>query len=172
MMNLRSVSLDRNQFSGAVAPVSNLPNLGWYGIFRNKLTGSIPTMTNVPKLTSARFHCNQFSGEIPASFNNITTLRRLLFFDNQLTGEIPDLSALDSLEDLFLSHNHLEGDFSDTASLLAKLPVVSSLSVTLNGNLFVGVDRDSGAIGSPPSWLTVGRRDPCNPRASFDAANR
>ena len=69
-----------------------------------------------------------------------------------------------------LNHNHLEGDFSDTASLLAKLPVVSSLSVTLNGNLFAGVDRDSGAIDSPPSWLTVGRRDPCNPRASFDAA--
>ena len=94
----------------------------------------------------------------------------MLFFDNQLTGEIPDLSALDSLEYLWLHHNHLEGDFSDTASLLAKLPVVSSLSVTLNGNLFAGVDRDSGAIDSPPPWLTVDRGNPCNPRASFDAA--
>ena len=170
MMNLRNLVLDRNQLSGAVAPVSNLPNLEDYLIHRNKLTGSIPTMTNVPKLESAWFHCNQFSGEIPASFNNITSLTVLLFFDNQLTGEIPDLSALDSLEELFLNHNHLEGDFSDTASLLAKLPVVSSLLVTLNGNLFAGVDRDSGAIDSPPSWLTVDREDPCNPRASFDAA--
>ena len=156
---------------GTVAsPVSDLPNLETYGIHRNKLTGPIPTMTNVPKLEWAWFHCNQFSGEIPASFNNITSLTILLFFDNQLTGEIPDLSALDSLVQLSLNHNHLEGDFSDTASLLAKLPVVSSLSVTLNGNLFAGVDRDSGAIDSPPSWLTVGRRNPCNPRASFDAA--
>ena len=170
MMNLRFVYLDRNQLSGAVAPVSNLPNLEEYLIHRNKLTGSIPTMTNVPKLESAWFHCNQFSGEIPASFNNITSLTVLLFFDNQLTGEIPDLSALDSLEELFLNHNHLEGDFSDTASLLAKLPVVSSLLVTLNGNLFAGVDRDSGAIDSPPPWLTVDRGNPCNPRASFDAA--
>ena len=170
MMNLRIVFLDRNQLSGTVAPVSNLPNLEQYTVHRNKLTGSIPTMTNVPKLWVAWFHCNQFSGEIPASLNNITSMKRLLFFDNQLTGEIPDLSALGSLEWLWLNHNHLEGDFSDTASLLAKLPVVSSLWVTLNGNLFAGVDRDSGAIGSPPSWLTVDRRDPCKPRASFDAA--
>ena len=170
MMNLRFVYLDRNQLSGAVAPVSNLPNLEKYFIHRNKLTGSIPTMTNVPKLELAWFHCNQFSGEIPASFNNITSLTELLFSDNQLTGEIPDLSALDSLGYLWLHHNHLEGDFSDTASLLAKLPVVSSLKVTLNGNLFAGVDRNSGAIDSPPPWLTVDRGNPCNPRASFDAA--
>ena len=170
MMNLKEVVLDRNQLSGAVAPVSNLPNLEDYLIHRNKLTGSIPTMTNVPKLQLAWFHCNQFSGEIPASFNNITSLTELLFSDNQLTGEIPDLSALDSLGYLWLHHNHLEGDFSDTASLLAKLPEVSSLRVTLNGNLFAGVDRDSGAIDSPPPWLTVDRGNPCNPRASFDAA--
>ena len=172
MMNLRAVALDRNQLDGTVAsPVSDLPNLEEYAIHRNKLTGSIPTMTNVPKLEWAWFHCNQFSGEIPASFNNITSLTVLLFFDNQLTGEIPDLSALDSLEELWLHHNHLEGDFSDTASLLAKLPVVSSLLLTLNGNLFAGVDRDSGAIDSPPSWLTVNRGNPCTPRAGFNARN-
>ena len=171
MMSLRSLVLDRNQLEGTVpSPVSDLPNLEEYVIHANKFTGSIPTMSSVPKLRQAWFHCNQFSGEIPASFNNITSLTTLVFFDNQLTGEIPNLSSLVNLELLFLNHNHLEGDFSDTASLLAKLPVVSSLSVTLNGNLFAGVDRDSGAIDSLPSWLTAGRIDPCNPRASFDAA--
>ena len=171
MMSLRSLVLDRNQLEGTVpSPVSDLPNLEEYVIHANKFTGSIPTMSSVPKLRQAWFHCNQFSGEIPASFNNITSLTTLVFFDNQLTGEIPNLSSLVNLELLFLNHNHLEGDFSDTASLLAKLPVVSSLSVTLNGNLFAGVNRDSGAIDSLPSWLTAGRIDPCNPRASFDAA--
>ena len=156
--------------SGAVSPVSNLPNLKTYVINRNKLTGSIPTMTNVPKLEFAHFQCNQFSGEIPASFNNITSLTRLLFYDNQLTGEIPDLSALGSLGYLWLHHNHLEGNIPDTVS--AKLPVNNNplLWVTLNGNLFEGVDRDSGAIDGSPTGLTVTRRDPCNPRASFDAA--
>ena len=171
MMSLRSLVLDGNQLEGTVpSPVSDLPNLEEYVIHANKFTGSIPTMSSVPKLRQAWFHCNQFSGEIPASFNNITSLTTLVFFDNQLTGEIPNLSSLVNLVLLFLNHNHLEGDFSDTASLLAKLPVVSSLSVTLNGNLFAGVDRDSGAIDSLPSWLTAGRIDPCNPRASFDAA--
>ena len=170
MMSLRSLVLDRNQLEGTVpSPVSDLPNLEEYVIHVNKFTGSIPTMSSVPKLRQAWFHCNQFSGEIPASFNNITSLTTLVFFDNQLTGEIPNLSSLVNLELLFLNHNHLEGNIPDTVS--AKLPVSNDplLWVTLNGNLFEGVDRDSGAIDGSPTGLTVGRRDPCAPRAGFDA---
>ena len=170
MMSLRSLVLDRNQLEGTVpSPVSDLPNLEEYVIHVNKFTGSIPTMSSVPKLRQAWFHCNQFSGEIPASFNNITSLTTLVFFDNQLTGEIPNLSSLVNLELLFLNHNHLEGNIPNT--LTAKLPVNNNpaLKVTLNGNLFEGVDRKSGAIDSSPTGLTVGRRDPCTPRAGFDA---
>ena len=170
MMSLRSLVLDRNQLEGTVpSPVSDLPNLEEYVIHANKFTGSIPTMSSVPKLRQAWFHCNQFSGEIPASFNNITSLTTLVFFDNQLTGEIPNLSSLVNLVLLFLNHNHLEGNIPNT--LTAKLPVNNNpaLKVTLNGNLFEGVDRDSGAIDGSPTGLTVGRRDPCAPRAGFDA---
>ena len=170
MMSLRSLVLDRNQLDGTVpSPVSDLPNLEEYVIHVNKFTGSIPTMSSVPKLRQAWFHCNQFSGEIPASFNNITSLTTLVFFDNQLTGEIPNLSSLVNLELLFLNHNHLEGNIPNT--LTAKLPVNNNpaLKVTLNGNLFEGVDRDSGAIDGSPTGLTVGRRDPCALRAGFDA---
>ena len=170
MMSLRSLVLDRNQLDGTVpSPVSDLPNLEEYVIHVNKFTGSIPTMSSVPKLRQAWFHCNQFSGEIPESFNNITSLTTLVFFDNQLTGEIPNLSSLVNLELLFLNHNHLEGNIPNT--LNAKLPVNNNpaLWVTLNGNLFEGVDRKSGAIDGSPTGLTVGRRDPCAPRAGFDA---
>ena len=170
MMSLRSLVLDGNQLEGTVpSPVSDLPNLEEYVIHANKFTGSIPTMSSVPKLRQAWFHCNQFSGEIPASFNNITSLTTLVFFDNQLTGEIPNLSSLVNLVLLFLNHNHLEGNIPNT--LTAKLPVNNNpaLKVTLNGNLFEGVDRKSGAIDSSPTGLTVGRRDPCTPRAGFDA---
>ena len=172
MMSLRSLVLDRNQLEGTVpSPVSDLPNLEEYVIHANKFTGSIPTMSSVPKLRQAWFHCNQFSGEIPASFNNITSLTTLVFFDNQLTGEIPNLSSLVNLELLFLNHNHLEGNIPDTVS--AKLPVSNDplLWVTLNGNLFEGVDRDSGAIDGSPTGLKVTPRDPCTPRAGFNARN-
>ena len=167
---LEWVQLDRNQLTGTIPPLSNVPLLERYLVHRNKLSGPIPTMSNVPKLWQAYLHCNQFSGAIPASLNTATSLRQLLLFDNQLSGEIPDLRALSSLEWLWLNHNHLEGDFTTTASLLEKLPDISSLWVTLNGNLFAGVDRTSGALDSPPSGWTVGRRDPCSNRASFDAA--
>ena len=155
---LESLDLRGNQLTGPVPDFSGMMNLRNVILSSNQLTGSIPAMTNLPNLNAAWFFCNQFSGEIPASFNNITSLTQLILTDNQLTGEIPDLSALGSLGYLYLNHNHLEGDFSNIASLLAKLPVVSSLSVRLNGNLFAGVDRDSGAIDSPPPWLTVESR--------------
>ena len=168
---LESLDLRGNQLTGPVPDFSGMMNLRNVILSSNQLTGSIPAMTNLPNLNAAWFFCNQFSGEIPASFNNITSLTQLILTDNQLTGEIPDLSALGSLGYLYLNHNHLEGDFSNIASLLAKLPVVSSLSVRLNGNLFAGVDRDSGAIDSPPPWLTVSRGNPCTPRAGFNARN-
>ena len=172
--SLVSLNLHGNQLAGPVPDFSGMMNLRNVTLSSNQLTGSIPTMTNLPNLNTVWFYCNQLSGEIPASFNNITSLTQLILTDNQLTGEIPDLSALGSLGYLYLNHNHLEGDFSNTASLLAKLPVKSPLTpltVRLNGNLFLGVDRDSGAIDSPPPWLTVNRGNPCTPRAGFNARN-
>ena len=166
---LKLVQLDRNQFTGSITPLSNLPELEKYYVHRNMLSGSIPIMSNLPKLADFWVHCNRFSGTIPAALNGITTLDRVLLFDNQLTGEIPDLSDLDSLTWLWINHNHLEGDFTDTTAIAAKLP--SSVWLTLNGNLFEGVNRDTGTIDTLPdgvSW-TVSSRDPCNPRASFDA---
>ncbi len=134
------------------------------------LSGQIPIASSLPKLEIFWVHCNGFSGSIPDALNSITTLKRLLLFDNQLTGEIPDLSALESLEWLWLNHNHLEGDFTDITATAAELP--STVWLTLNANLFEGVDRDTGVIAATlpddVSW-TVTSRAPCNPRASFDA---
>ena len=168
---LNLVQLDRNQFTGSIAPLSNLPKLENYYVHGNMLSGSIPIASNLPNLTDFRVHCNRFSGSIPDALSSITTLSRVLLFDNQLTGEIPDLSALENLDWLWLNHNHLEGDFTHTTAIAAKLP--SSVWLTLNGNLFEGVDRDTGTIDNTlpdgVSW-NVTRKDPCNPRASFDAA--
>ena len=170
MANLQFVAVDRNLLDGTVPNLSNLPKLEQYVVHRNRLTGQLPTVSNVPELGVFWFHCNLFTGTIPASFNELTKLRRLLLFDNQLSGEIPDLSALAELEWLWLNHNYLEGDFSDTADLTAKLPN-ATVWLTLNGNDFVGVDRETGALtGAPPTGLNATRRDPCMPRAGFASA--
>ena len=171
--NLEWVQVEGNQLDGTVPALSNVPELTGYFVYGNKLTGPIPPMSNVPKLADAWFHCNLFSGAIPASLSNITTLTRLYIYDNQLSGEIPDLSSLDELQQLYVNHNHLVGDFSDPASLLAKLPMFSTVNLTLNGNLFEGVDRVAGTFTNPPDPLTLQMtaRAPCNPRASFDSSS-
>ncbi len=169
MANLATVIMDRNQLTGTIASLSNLPKLRYYLVHRNMLSGPIPAFSNVPDLEWLWLHCNLFTGEIPTSLNSLTSLKQLLLNDNQLTGTVPDFSALTSLDELWLSYNYLEGDFTDPAALLAKLPVVSSLDLRLEGNLFEGVDRNTGQIDGLPSWVTISTYDPCNPRARFDA---
>jgi hypothetical protein len=49
------------------------------------------------------------SGVIPASFNDLAGLERLTLRDNDLGGDIPDLSGLDNLEWLVLQRNAFTG---------------------------------------------------------------
>ena len=54
------------------------------------------------------------AGSIPASFNNLVGLERLTLTNNDLTGEIPDLSDLDNLEWLVLGGNAFTGGIPTT----------------------------------------------------------
>ena len=54
------------------------------------------------------------AGMVPASFNDLVGLQVLNLRDNDLTGGIPDLSALDNLEILNLKGNMLSGEIPAT----------------------------------------------------------
>ena len=58
---------------------------------------------------------NQLTGPIP-DLSALTELRRLILAGNQLTGSIPDLSALTKLTDLILGGNQLKGQIPNLSS--------------------------------------------------------
>ena len=61
------------------------------------------------------------SGVIPTSFNDLAGLERLTLRDNDLSGDIPDLSGLDNLEWLVLQRNAFTGGLPDTLGDMASL---------------------------------------------------
>ena len=51
----------------------------------------------------------QPAGEIPAGLNGLTNLVWLRLYDNMLSGEVPDLSDMASLERFYVHQNQLTG---------------------------------------------------------------
>ncbi|KAG8371695.1 hypothetical protein BUALT_Bualt13G0115000 [Buddleja alternifolia] len=78
------------------------------------------------------FGKQNLTGLISPSFANLTELKSLFLNDNQLEGTIPDsLTGLKHLQILDLSNNNISG----------KVPSFpSTVTVRLNGNIFIGKD--------------------------------
>ena len=75
------------------------------------------------------------AGVVPAGLNDLTGLVRLTLRDNDLTGEIPDLSALDSLEVLNLKGNALTGSVPATLGDLDSIDSLWLYSNDLTGSI-------------------------------------
>ncbi len=96
------------------------------------LTGTLPTALNsLTGLTVLNLQDNQLTGSIP-DLSALTRLRWFFLDTNQLTGSIPALSALTSLTQLDLSDNQLRGS----------IPALSTLTslgyLALNDNQLTG----------------------------------
>ena len=167
MPELQLLWLAQNRLTGTIPVLTNLPNLEQLFAHSNQINGQIPDMSGLPKLKRLFLACNQLSGPIPKSLGTVSSLEFLVLLDNDLTGEIPDLTQLTSLQRLLINHNFLEGDFSNTDALINLLPRVSQLIVTLNGNVFVGVDPLTGLVSDLPSWVVATDLASCTPRISF-----
>ena len=87
------------------------------------------------------------AGSIPDSFNTLVALQRLTLRNGNLTGGIPDLSALDNLEWLVLQDNNLSG------SLPATLGDMDSLDY-----LYLKNNNFSGDIPDELAGVTTLRR--------------
>ena len=77
-------------------------------------------------------------GTLPADLNELTMLTRLWLHNNQLTGEIPDLSRLRNLESLWLSGKDMDlsGDISQLGlGSKTRLDTVSLWGNSLTGSI-------------------------------------
>ncbi|THG14227.1 hypothetical protein TEA_009210 [Camellia sinensis var. sinensis] len=145
LQQLRVLSLSSNSFSGPIPPsIGNLFNLYWLDLTGNKLSGTIPVSNgNTPgldKLVKAKhFHCgrNQLSGEIPPQlFNSNMSLIHVFLSNNQLTGPLPDLTGLISLNYMDLSNNTFDkSDFPPWIKTLQSLETLVMENTELQGQI-------------------------------------
>ena len=103
------------------------------------------------------------AGTIPAEISGLSALKGLTLRDNDLIGEIPDLSALDNLEVLNLKGNSLSGSIPATLGDMASIDKLWLYSNDLTGTIPAELSRattlrqirlnDNGLTGEIPSEL-------------------
>ena len=102
------------------------PIADWQGVSSFSGTG---------RVYSIRLPNAGLAGVIPASFNDLDALEKLTLSENDLTGEIPDLSDLDNLIWLILSDNNLSGSVPATLGDMAELDYLYLHRNDLSGSI-------------------------------------
>ena len=107
LSNLRVLNLHSNSHSGPIPDLSGassleelyLPNNADYNADGSKVQGS------------------GLTGTIPTWLNGMTNMRELWLWGNSLSGSIPDLSGMSSLQKLKLANNNLDGGVPEALEL-------------------------------------------------------
>ena len=118
-LNLRS---NDGLTGGIPSELGYLSNLRVLNLHSNSHSGSIPDLSGMSSLEELYLPNNAdynadgskvqgtgLTGGIPAWLNGMTNMRELWFWGNSLTGSIPDLSGMSSLQKLKLANNNLTG---------------------------------------------------------------
>ena len=115
--NLTSLNLRTNDLTGSVpAELGNLDHLTYLNLHSNNLSGSIPDLSKT--MLEELYLANNYdemgegsglTGPVPTWLNGMTNMRELWLWGNKLSGTIPDLSGMTSLQKLKLAKNNLTG---------------------------------------------------------------
>ncbi|KAK7303488.1 hypothetical protein RJT34_14395 [Clitoria ternatea] len=99
--------------NGTTPGLDMLHNAGHFHFGQNKLSGNIPSQlfSSEMSLKHVLFESNQFTGSIPSTLGLVQTLEVVrLDGNNYLTGTVPqNINNLTKLTNLFLSNNRLSG---------------------------------------------------------------
>lgn len=86
---------------------------------------------------------NLLTGTLPSTLGAITTLEKLYLDDNQITGEVPNLSRLIKMAHIFLAWNSLTGLFPQSIWSLTELQTLSFFdNVGLSGTIPTSVSGE------------------------------
>lgn len=121
LTTLKRLQLSRNSLEGTVngpnflAPLEKLEIIGLGG---NKFSGPIPEeLGTMPRMIYINIPYNDFTGSIPSSWNT-TRLNHVNLAFNELNGTIPqELTGIETLNNLFLVGNDLEGDVTSSVCI-------------------------------------------------------
>jgi hypothetical protein len=96
------------QIPDSIGDLTELENLS---ACRNKLNGTIPsTIGQLKKARSLKLYQNDMVGTVPAELALMTSLTFLSLGDNYFEGDVPDVSTLSNLTDLYMDCNKFSGD--------------------------------------------------------------
>ncbi len=116
-------------------------------VLRGKsIIGEIPEeLFCLTSLKRIDFGTNQLSGDIPNLFGNLPLLVQLFLNNNQLTGGIPNsLDGLHKISKIILNDNLLEGE---VPNIFQNMPALGELR--LNNNHFDGFEENFNFLGNP-----------------------
>ncbi|XP_058201352.1 probable LRR receptor-like serine/threonine-protein kinase At3g47570 isoform X2 [Rhododendron vialii] len=126
--------------------IYNLSSLGHLLVSYNQIEGTLPSDLGItlPNLRRLVLGDNLFAGYIPLSVSNATKLYLLDLAGNRFKGKVPPLEKLRDLERLTLDENHLGTGEVDDLSFLDSLTNATTLQlITLGDNNFGGVLPES-----------------------------
>ncbi|MBA0807817.1 hypothetical protein Gohar_023595 [Gossypium harknessii] len=114
-------------FSGQIPDtIGSLPQLRILLFENNMLSGPLPlTLGLVKTLEVVRFDNNSLEEDLPLNLNNLTRVQDLYLSNNKLTGPLPNLTGMSSLNTLYLSNNSF--DSSDVPSWFPTLLSLTTL---------------------------------------------
>ena len=104
MPNLRRALFLQNNLTGALPGFENNSRIYYIHVASNSLSGTIPNFTQ-NSLRYLYLHRNNFDNFNGLSCDNLV---RLLLYNNNITGPIPDISNLTRLRDLYLHNNNFD----------------------------------------------------------------
>ncbi|XP_058201385.1 probable LRR receptor-like serine/threonine-protein kinase At3g47570 isoform X1 [Rhododendron vialii] len=144
---LEILSLGVNKLVGTFPfSIYNLSSIGELNLPFNQIEGSLPsdigiTLPNLQRLVLAE---NLFTGYIPISVSNATKLNGLYLGGNSFKGKVPLFEKLRDLERIELEENHLGTGEVDDLSFLNSLTNATKLhDLTMGDNNFGGVLPES-----------------------------
>ncbi|XP_030936626.1 receptor-like protein 7 [Quercus lobata] len=140
LTKLTSLFLSSNSFNGLVpSSLLNLPNLSTLYLDYNQLVGPLPNHVSGLNLTHLSLSSNFLNGTLPSWLFNLPSLVHLHISSNQFIGEIGEFKS-NSLEELGLGHNKLQGSLPRSISRLVNLTLLSlpsnNLSIMLDFEIF------------------------------------
>ncbi|CAD5336088.1 unnamed protein product [Arabidopsis thaliana] len=153
LVNLKSLFLSRNQFSGAFPPsILSLHRLMILSISHNNFSGSIPSEINaLDRLTSLNLDFNRFNGTLPSL--NQSFLTSFNVSGNNLTGVIPVTPTLSRFDaSSFRSNPGLCGEIINRACA-SRSPFFGSTNKTTSSEAPLGQSaqaQNGGAVVIPP----------------------